>query len=73
MLDDLLEYESLLENELECLSIERVTWKADFGPWKAGQVCDTITFDFDAGTVQEVSAEGKTIVKGKIILSFKNE
>lgn len=48
-----LEYEYVTDEEVNCFTIEVVTFTQDFGPYKKGDKVDSLSFDFISGTCIE--------------------
>lgn len=55
LVDTVLAYDTTDES-LYSLDFYDAEWQKDFGPWKKGDVCDTLSFNFVAGTVKEWEA-----------------
>ena len=68
MFKDLIEYEDLNEACEEMFGFGKVTFKRDFGPWKAGDKVDSLWFNLDPPIAEEQSDEGKVIKNCKFSL-----
>lgn len=58
MFKDLIEYKDLNEASEDMFGFDQVTFKRDFGPWKAGDKADNLWFLTDGAIVQEFDANG---------------
>lgn len=68
MFEDLIEYEQLEEACEQVFGFSGVTFKRDFGPWKAGQKVDNLWFDLEKGMVKECNEIGDALEDSKFRL-----
>lgn len=72
MFADLLEYKDLHEACDEMFGFGGVTFKRDFGPWKAGEKVETLWFMLDSAIVEEQSNDGHVVKNCKFQLTAAN-
>ena len=61
MFNDLITFVAYEEAREEMFGFSEVTFKRDFGPWKAGQKVDTLWFHIDKGVVETTDSGGAVI------------
>jgi hypothetical protein len=69
MFEDLIDYVDLHEAYAEMYGFGEVTFKRDFGPWKAGEKVDSLWFILEKATAEEQSNEGAVIRNCKFQLT----
>lgn len=74
LLEDILTHsEEFDELELDCLVINDVKFKKDFGPWLRDEEVASITFNFEEGSASEHDDAGKVVRSCLLKLSAREE
>lgn len=68
MLNSVFNYLILKEYRPEVFEAEKVRFKKDFGPWKAGEFADIVRVDLEIGTMKTLSIDGIIIKQCNIKL-----
>lgn len=68
MFKDLIKYNGLEEACAEAFGFSGVTFLRDFGPWKKDDEVESLWFDLEDGTVEEVSDSGDKVKEAKFKL-----
>lgn len=70
MFKDLIEYEDLQEACSDCFGFSGVTFKRDFGPWIKGEKVESLWFQLETATVEEMKDDGTIIKSCKFTLTL---
>lgn len=54
---NLFKYDGWEQADTLCLLYHDCAWLVDFGPWKAGDVCETIVVDLENLKIEEISSD----------------
>jgi len=58
IIDDILSADEVVDNTENCVYFGGVTFKKDFGPWKANQKIEYLNIDFEHSIATECTKDG---------------
>ncbi len=69
ILDSIVTFETLDEATSGYVQVSGVTFRTDFGPWKVGQIVDSIALDYEASQLVEYDSKGNRVKEWSVKLA----
>jgi hypothetical protein len=70
LIDALVEFEDWHDGDATFILVGPATFRRDFGPWKKGEVVDTLSLDYSRGVLEEHNERGDLVRRVAVCLAI---